>query len=86
MRLLACALADICITAFSLQPKKKKGGLKSVCLAEEDLGGVKLVYLALKGFEHYVTFYAKPEQKFFSVKKLKISVAQERISIEKPLR
>ncbi len=64
----------------------KKGGLKAVCLAEEDLGGVKLVYLALKGFEHYVTFYAKPEQKFFSVKKLKISVAQEGISIEKPLR
>jgi len=50
------------------------------------LGGVKLVYLALKGFEHYVTFYAKPEQKFFSVKKLKISVKQEGISIEKPLR
>lgn len=64
----------------------KKGGLKAVCLAEEDLGGVKLVYLAMKGFGHYVTFYAAPGFKFFSAKKLKISVAQEGISIEKPLR
>lgn len=64
----------------------KKGGLKAVCLAEEDLGEMKLVYLALKGFGHYVAFYAKSDSKFFSAKKLKISVAEEGISIEKPLR
>ncbi|MCI9561951.1 MAG: ABC transporter ATP-binding protein [Clostridia bacterium] len=58
----------------------KKGGLKAVCLAEEDLGGVKLVYLALKGFEHYAVFYSEPENKFFSVKNLRISVAAEGVS------
>ena len=58
----------------------KKGGLKAVCLAEEDLGGVKLVYLALKGFEHYAVFYSEPENKFFSVINLRISVAAEGVS------
>lgn len=52
----------------------KRGGIKAVCLAEDNLGDVKLVNCAVKGFNHYVTFYAQPHDKFFGVKKLRLSV------------
>lgn len=61
----------------------KKGGLKAECLDEEDIGGERLVYAALKGYSHYVTFRAAPYERFFGVKKLKITVDPDGITVIK---
>ena len=62
----------------------KRGGIKAICLAEDNLGDVKLVNCVVKGFNHYVTFYAKPNEKFFGVKRLRLNVDPRGIVLSKP--
>lgn len=61
----------------------KRGGIRAICLAEDDLGDVKIVYCILKGFDRYVTFFADKAHKFFGVKKLRLSVKVDGISLLK---
>ncbi len=47
----------------------------SACLAEDDLGGKKLVYCVLKGFDRYVTFRADSYKKFLGAGKFRVAVS-----------
>ncbi len=64
----------------------KRGGLKATCLAEEDIGRCKLVYLAVKGFDNYLTFRAAKTDEFFTKKQLRIEVEQTYFELSKILR
>ena len=61
----------------------KKGGIRAACLDEETIGddGEKIVYCSIKGFEHYVTFFADKYEHFLDKKKLRISVAQGGVTV-----
>ncbi len=63
----------------------KKGGIRAECLDEETLGtdGEKLVYCSIKGFPHYVAFYADKYEHFLGVKKLRIKVSGDGITVNR---
>lgn len=62
----------------------KKGGIPAVCLDEERIGndGEKIVYCSVKGFEHYVTFFADKYERFFGLKKrLRIKISGDGVTL-----
>lgn len=61
----------------------KKGGLKAECIAEENVGDAKLAYFIIKGFDKYVALLADVNQKFFGVKKLRITIDPQYILAER---
>lgn len=59
----------------------KKGGIRVTVLDEENMGREKLVYCLVKGFSHYVTFRALPEDRFFGIKKLRVAVDPDGVDV-----
>jgi hypothetical protein len=69
-----------CLDGARVTPVKK-GGIRAVCLMEEVLGNEKLVYCAVKGWEHYVTFNASTADTFLDKKKLRLMIDEKTMMI-----